>query len=493
MKRMSRGILMVACILSFVLASVLSPSVTVAAKAEKKAKGVKADSENAWAGKINDTFDIKKMSDMSGFDPATWVSPKGDTIKIAFINSFSGPAASVGELTFMPVMFAVHDINKRGGIWVDGKKKLIELIKYDHQSKMDVCKKVAERAVLQDKVHVLMGTSGAHLMKVISEVGNKYKVIVANTASPGDEMMSAENFGRYSFMTLASTEQIGRGMAYYYGQIRKKEKKFFILCQDYSFGRDIASGFKKGLKEFYPEAQLVGEDYHKLFLTDFAPYLEKIKASGAEVVWTGDWLPDSGNLLKQARQMNMNIPFANLYMNGANELNDVGVEGTKGLVHICYYDVAPFFKHPGSDKFYKSWNDQWKKWKTPPFNSATYEHLNEFLGGFALGPYWLFSVIERARSTDPEKIIKIWEGDTYRFANGRVLKMRACDHKAIQNLTVKEFVAPDEQKVSFSIPPYHWSTQRSAAGPAYNIPAPHILPLMDKNLDRCKGKSDWGE
>ena len=53
----------------------------------------------------------------------------------------------------------------------------------------------------------------------------------------------------------------------------------------------MADGFKKGLKEYYPEAQIVGEDYHKLFLTDFAPYLTKIKASGAEVIFTGDWIP----------------------------------------------------------------------------------------------------------------------------------------------------------------------------------------------------------
>ena len=191
-------------------------------------------------------------------------------------------------------MFAVHDINKRGGLWVDGKKKLIELIQVDHQSKADVCKKVTERAVLQEKVHILMGTSGAHLMKIISDVGNKYKVLVVNTASPGDEMQNAENFGRYSFMASASTDQIGRGMAYYYGQIRKKEKKFYILCQDYSYGHGIADGFKKGLKEYYPEAQLVGEDYHKLFLTDFAPYIEKIKASGAEAVWTEISCPIQG-------------------------------------------------------------------------------------------------------------------------------------------------------------------------------------------------------
>ena len=86
-----------------------------------------------------------------------------------------------------------------------------------------------------------------------------------------------------------------------------------------------------GLKEFYPEAQIVGEDYHKLFLTDFAPYLTKIKASGAEVVWTGDWHPDAGNLLKQSRQMGMFIPFANLFMDEPTSLVEVGVEGTKGL------------------------------------------------------------------------------------------------------------------------------------------------------------------
>ncbi|MRR15481.1 MAG: branched-chain amino acid ABC transporter substrate-binding protein [Deltaproteobacteria bacterium] len=488
--RRKRGISLIKGIIVLCMLLVFLPSTGLAQKAKTSAQ---LEPEYSWAGKVNAAFDIKKMGDMSDFDPANPIVPKGDTIKIAFINSFSGPAAISGQITFVPVMWAVHDINKRGGIWVDGKKKLIELLQVDHQSKPDVCKKVAERAVLQDKVHVLMGTSGGHLMKIISEVGNKYKVIVVNTASPGDEVQSAESFGRYSFMPSASTDQIGRGMAYYYGQIRKKEKKFYVLCQDYSYGRSIAEGFKKGLKLYYPEAQVVGEDYHKLFLTDFAPYLEKIKASGAEVVWTGDWLPDSGNLLKQSRAMGMKIPFANLYMNPANELNAVGVEGSKGLVHICYHDEVPFFKYPGYDKFFTAWHDQWKKWKTAPFNGETFEFISEFNGAFAIGPYWLFSVIERAKSTDPEKIIKVWEGDTYRYANGKVLKMRVCDHKAIQNLTVKEFVPPDQQKVSYTIPPYYWSQKRSAPGPAYIIPAPKVLPLMDQNLDRCKGKSDWGE
>ncbi len=245
--------------------------------------------------KCDAAFDVNKMGDMSDFDPNNPVIPTGDTIKIALVASFSGPAALVGQIYYISVLWAVHDINKRGGILVDGKKKLVQVIKADHMSKPDQCKKVCERMVLQEKVHVLWGTDGSNLMKIINETANKYKVIAQNTASIADDLQDATNFSRYAFMTSFSTDQIGRGMAYYYAQ-RKKEKKFYILCQDYMFGHAMASGFKNGLKEYYPEAELVGEDYHKLFLTDFAPYLTKIKASGAEVIYTGDWIPDAANV-----------------------------------------------------------------------------------------------------------------------------------------------------------------------------------------------------
>ena len=78
---------------------------------------------------VNDAFDVKKMGDMSDFDPNNPVIPTGDTIKIAIVASFSGPAALVGQIYYISVQWAAHDINKRGGILVDGKKKLVEVIK----------------------------------------------------------------------------------------------------------------------------------------------------------------------------------------------------------------------------------------------------------------------------------------------------------------------------------------------------------------------------
>src|SRR3990172_8728889 len=195
MRTVGKGSVIFLCILSFFSLTVFSPSRATA---------------------VNAAFDVNKMGDMSDFDPNHPVIPTGDTIKIALVASFSGPAAVVGQIYWISVQWAAHDINKRGGILVDGKRKLVQVIKADHQSRVDVCKKVCERMVLQEKVHVLWGTDGSHLMKVINQVADKYKVIAHTTAALSDELYDETSFSRYSFMSSFSTEQIGRAAAYYY-------------------------------------------------------------------------------------------------------------------------------------------------------------------------------------------------------------------------------------------------------------------------------------
>ncbi len=176
--------------------------------------------------KPNAAFDADKMSDMSDYDPANPVQPKGDTIKIAVVAAFSGPSAINGQIYWLVVNWVAHDLNKRGGILVAGKKQVFEVLKADHMSKADQCKKVVERMVLQEKVHVLWGTDGSHFMRIINDSANKYKVIAINATCMSDDLQDATNFSRYAFHTAFSTEQNARSLAYYYGQIRQKEKKF---------------------------------------------------------------------------------------------------------------------------------------------------------------------------------------------------------------------------------------------------------------------------
>jgi hypothetical protein len=95
--------------------------------------------------------------------------------------------------------------------------------------------------------------------------------------------------------------------------------------------------------------------------------------------------------------------------------------------------------------------------------------------------YWLMSVIERAGSTEPEKIIKVWEGDEYQTLAG-VLRMRADDHTVIQDMYISDFVPPDQQKQSMTIPPYCWFKGSSYIGKIVTIPAKYCIPTLDPKL-----------
>lgn len=432
-------------------------------------------------------------TDMSDFDPSNPVVPEGDTIKIAVMSAFSGPSAINGQLHYLPVQWVAHAVNKNGGIMVDGKRKLIQVLKGDTASKSDQTKKVAERMALLEKVDFFWGTNGSHLMKIINSVARRHKIISMNASANSDDLHDATNFTRYAFMTTWTTGQIGRGMAYYFGKIRKKERKFYILCQDYSFGRLLGDSFKQGLKKYYPDAEIVGEDYHKLFLTDFAPYLEKVRASGAEIIYTGDWIPDGSNMLKQARKMGVNIPVANLYLDEPITLNQIGIDGTRDLIQITQHGIGTnlkgensyFTKDPALMTFMKNWQGLWASKWSPPYNIMLYKYPLGAIGSWLDQTFWLISVIERAGSTDPEKIIEVWEGDRYQLSTGKTVTMRACDHKSIHEFTVLEYVPPAEQKISYTIPPYRWWDNACGPGASYGIPADKIMPLIDPKLKRC--------
>ena len=103
------------------------------------------------------------------------------------------------------------------------------------------------------------------------------------------------------------------------------------------------------------------------------------------------------------------------------------------------YNGNPVFKTPDMIKYYNIWHNAYKTNFKSPYDTRSYE---QGWDAFAMEMYWMLSVIERAGSTDAEKIIKVWEGDTYQYVNGHVAKMRACDHNTIQDIYIIEYVPP---------------------------------------------------
>ena len=95
-------------------------------------------------------------------------------------------------------------------------------------------------------------------------------------------------------------------------------KKVYLINQDYSFGESVRTTARKMLKEKRADIQIVGDEKHPLLkITDFAPYVAKIKASGADTVITGNWGQDIALLLKAAADAGLAVDWYTYYAGGA--------------------------------------------------------------------------------------------------------------------------------------------------------------------------------
>ena len=423
-------------------------------------------------------------TDMSTFDPTNQTYPtSGDTIKIGLFEPFSGPSAISGEIYTLTLGWVVHDINSQGGILVDGKRKKIQIVNGDTQVKPATAKRVAEKLCLEDKVDVIMGTSGTHINIVGQQVAAKYKKIYQTYGAYSDVLTSKKYWNPYTFRTCWTTTVMGKALAYYYSA--RPERKFYILCQDYVYGHAVGDSFKKALKQYRPEAEIVGEAYHPLFLKDFAPYLEKVRGAGAEVIVSGNWATDEENLVKQSRQMDMRnplikeqfIPLAGPFFDDSRPGEVIGGPAGRGIVQVFYHQSAhetPRNVH-FTDVWHEQWKNNWTKNNLKPYNTNLYKWPAGVIGGTVIQYYWLFDVIQRAGSTDPEKIIKVWEGDDYQAITGR-LRMRACDHQAIRDIYVSQLDFPTK-----------WQEKCAGYTQSFVVPARFCMPpIADDMKDRCK-------
>lgn len=414
-------------------------------------------------------FDPSKISDMSDFDPNKDTYKGRDTIKIGLVEAFSGPAAINGQYYRLTTHWVAHDINKRGGIYVDGKMRKIQVVLGNSLGSPARVKKAAERLVLKDKVDILWGTAGSHNTKIVQQVAKKYKKIFMNPMSLSDSLHDGKNFNRYTFRTTLNTTMLGRAIAYFYRN--RPETRFYILNQDYGFGHHLAAAFKKGLKEFKPNHEIVGESYHKLFLKDFAPFITKVKASGAQVIFTGDWDPDGANLIRQARGLGLNLPFAHIYAD--SYITGRAIGGPAGAGNVNANDYMISVDTAAQKKFNEVWNRRWEQGYGKPYDNPTYKWPSTIFGRTAEATYWLLDVVARAQSTDAEKIIKIWEGDKWVGMSG-VMEMRACDHQVIRDMFVTEFVFPN---------PYF--DDSAAYGKPVVMPRRIAISPVPKDLKRC--------
>lgn len=409
--------------------------------------------------------------DMSTFDPVNQTFPplSDDVIKVGIFWPFTGPSAINGYTYWLTIGWAVHDINSQGGVMVGGKKKKIVMIKGDHQMEPATAKKAIEKLCVQDKVDLIIGTTGTHLCLIGQSVAAKYKKVFLNVAGVSDMLMDARNFNRYTFRTCTTNTMFAKTLAQFYA--KRPETKFYLLCPDYAYGHEFARAFEKEIRDAKPDAILLGKDFHPLFQKDFAPYLSKISGTGAQVIITPDYSPDMDNLIKQSDQLGMKTTLAGPYVFSILAFASINPPHGRGTVSAGFLFDQMI---PESKQFTLEWNKQWKTWGGPLYSNVAYSWPGGSMNQATIATYWLFKVVEKAGGLDPEKIITAWEGDQQTIL-GFTYTMRDCDHQGVYDMQISELSWPND-----------WYEKSAGPITVINIPADKVAQPKPEGLKRCK-------
>ena len=272
---------------------------------------------------------------------------QGAPLKVGLVLPYTGVYAVLGESITqgMELVFA------RENWTVAGRK--IEMIKEDDEMKPPVGIRKTEKLIDSDKVDILTGpVHSGILMGMRDKVhGSKTILIVSNA---GADAISRDRCSRWIFRTSFSNWQPNQPMGEWVA--KHVAKDVFIAAPNYQAGKDQLDAFKE---TFVPAGgKIVGEDYPKLGETDYAPYLTKIRQSGAKAVYAFFSGTDAVNFVKQFDQFGLK---STVKLTGAGFLTEPDVlpaQGKSALGVITGHFYTPLLDNPTNQRFVKDFREK---------------------------------------------------------------------------------------------------------------------------------------
>ncbi|RPH77078.1 MAG: branched-chain amino acid ABC transporter substrate-binding protein [Candidatus Rokuibacteriota bacterium] len=340
-----------------------------------------------------------------------------DAIRIAYIDPLSGPFAATGENGLNQFRYAADAINKAGGVL--GRK--LELVPLDNkvspQESLIQLKKVTGDAI----PFVFQGNSSG-VAHAISDAVQKHnernpanRVLYLNYSAV-DPALTNDKCHYWHFRFDAEADMKMAALTDVI-QANKNIKKIYILGQDYSFGKAVADAAVGMLGKKRPDVQIVGNELHPIGkVKDFSPYIQKIVASGADAVITGNWGADMIGLAKAANDGGLKVPFYTYYAASDGVTAAIGAAGVDRirLVHET---------HPGNPTPPGALSEYISGYrKLHPRNDINQPRIHTALNMLALA-------IKKAGAVDVDKVAAALEGLEYTTLGGDQVVMRREDHQ----------------------------------------------------------------
>ncbi|MDA9465988.1 branched-chain amino acid ABC transporter substrate-binding protein [Bradyrhizobium sp. CCBAU 53415] len=348
-----------------------------------------------------------------------------DTVKIGYIDPLSGGGASVGEGGLKTFQYLADELNAKGGIL--GRK--IEIVPFDNKTNPQESLVQAQKAIDAGVRYITQG-NGSSVGLALEDFVTKY-----NTRNPGKEVlyfnyaavdpaMTNEKCSYWHFRWDASSDIKMEALTNYIKDIASI-KKVYLINQDYSFGQSVRSDARKMLSAKRPDIQIVGDELHPLLkVTDFSPYIAKIKASGADSVVTGNWGQDIALLLKAAADAGLKVNWYTYYAGGAG--GPTAIKQT-GLDHQVF-QLTEGFANSGN----QSAMDYEKAFRAKVNMSLWYPRAVNEMRMFK-------AAAEKANSIDPVKVAAALEDLKFDVLDGGTGVMRKDDHQFFQPIYISSF------------------------------------------------------
>jgi branched-chain amino acid transport system substrate-binding protein len=336
----------------------------------------------------------------------TLAAGRAATVKIGFLDSFSGVFSDLASYQKIAAQLALDDANRRGRV-------RYEFVYGDDNSKPATASTEARRLIGQESVDVLFGGTSSGSALAVGPVALE-SGIVNLTLAPFDSSITGAKATRLTYRygpnARMATKTLGR-------RVLALGRKWYFVQADYALGKDAYAQLSDVLKR--AGGTEAGVDVVPLGMSDFSSVLTKVRNSGADVLVITNSGLDAANLAKQ---------FVDFGLNKRMKLAGIGLED-------IYHGAVPLDALAGST-FPLLWAPNASDGAmrlTRMLRRSIHSPISQrhWLGYGALTE--LVSRIEAAGTTKADKLAAAFDDHSFDDYKASKATFRSCDHQAIQD------------------------------------------------------------
>lgn len=345
--------------------------------------------------------------------PNVWA----DNVRIAFLDPLSGSFANIGE----PFLNSFRSLTEAANKEKWAGEHTLEMVPFDNKASVQESLIQLKTIIDQGFGYVFQGSNSAATLALVEAISKH------NARNPGKEVVLLNHAG-------TAPELTNKNCSFWHFRVaipvpekldalttfmvdRKEIRKVYLINQNYATGQGASQLLKEHLKKKRPDVEIVGDDLHPFGqVKDFAPYVAKMKAAGADTVITTSWGVDFALLAKAMKDADLQVSFYPLF-GGATG----GPTAMKGSWDGQVRTVSTWQPNDSSFTGTEYLNAVEQKYKGYDY----YYYFNDSYNVIRM----LAAGIKAANSVAPLQVARAMEGLKFTSLNGEELEMRASDHQ----------------------------------------------------------------